>query len=219
MCLSSHTRFGGLRWRGVLALNFIRRTELPPCTNVSAKHGTPAIANPLLCAGFLSVRSGVVSSLHTFYKKRFTLEALSARLAPSPWVGEKKIKKKRGGKKFFLGGRKKYSLASFGLCGCLVRLARVYFFCAVAVFLFSGVKILFAGANFLFAGANFLSDVVNFLFAGSHSQTEGENFGLSGGKSPNDEGSFAFAGRNSLSDVVGFLSDVVRLRLLHFLKL
>jgi hypothetical protein len=29
-------------------------------------------------------------------------------------VGEKKIKKKRGGKKFFLGGRKKYSLASFG---------------------------------------------------------------------------------------------------------
>ncbi len=44
-------RFGGLRWRGLFALNFIRRTELPPCTNVSAKYGTPAIVNPLLCTG------------------------------------------------------------------------------------------------------------------------------------------------------------------------
>jgi len=44
-----------LRWRGVLALNFIRRTELPPCTNVSPKHGTPAIANPLLPAALLSL--------------------------------------------------------------------------------------------------------------------------------------------------------------------
>jgi len=35
---------------GGLALNFIRRTELPPCTNVSAKHETPAVANPLLPA-------------------------------------------------------------------------------------------------------------------------------------------------------------------------
>jgi hypothetical protein len=34
---------------GVLALNFIRRTELPPCTKMSAMHGTPAIANTLLC--------------------------------------------------------------------------------------------------------------------------------------------------------------------------
>lgn len=124
-----------------------------------------------------------MSSLHTLYEKRFTLDAPTVRYALSSWVGEKKIKKKREGKKFFLGGRKKYSLASFGLCGCFVRLARVYFFSAVAVFLFSGVKMLFAGANFLFAGANFLSDVVNFLFACSHSQTEGENFGLSGGKS------------------------------------
>ena len=25
-------RFGGLRWRGVLALNFVQRTVHPPCT-------------------------------------------------------------------------------------------------------------------------------------------------------------------------------------------
>ena len=131
----------------------------------------------------------------------------------------KKIKKKAGRKKFFQGGRKKYSLASFGLCGCLVRLARVYFFCAVAVFLFSGVKMLFAGANFLFAGTNFLSDVGYFLFAGLRCQDAGENCGLSGRKSQNAKGSFAFAGRNSLSDVVSILSDGVGLRLLHFLKL
>lgn len=118
-----------------------------------------------------------------------------------------------------MGRRKKYSLASFGLCGCLVRLARVYFFCAVAVFLFSVVKILLAGANFLIAGSNFLSDVANFLFEGLNCQTVGESFGLSGGKSQNDKGSFAFAGRNSICDVVNFLNDVVRLRLLHFLKL
>ena len=48
-------RFGGLQWRGLLALNFMRRTELPPCTNVSAKHGTPAIANPML-----AVRASVI---------------------------------------------------------------------------------------------------------------------------------------------------------------
>jgi len=29
-------------------------------------------------------------------------------------VGEKKIKKKKGGKNFFLGGEKTYSLVSFG---------------------------------------------------------------------------------------------------------
>ncbi len=148
-----------------------------PCQNSLAGQPTR------LCAGLLSVRSGVVSSLHTLYEKRFTLEALSVGLALSPWVGEKKIKKKKGGKKFFLDGRKKYSLASFGLCGCLVRLARVYFFCAVAVFLFSGVKIHYAGANFLLAGSNFLSDVANFLFEGLNCQTEGENFGLSGRES------------------------------------
>jgi hypothetical protein len=59
-CIDEHlsfsllNRFGGLRWRGLLALNFIRRTELPPCTNVSAKHDPPAIANPLLSAVLLS---------------------------------------------------------------------------------------------------------------------------------------------------------------------
>lgn len=30
-----------LRWQGLLALNFIRRTELPPYRNVFRKHGTP----------------------------------------------------------------------------------------------------------------------------------------------------------------------------------
>lgn len=173
----------------------------------------------MLCAGFLLVRSSVVSGLHALCPKRFTLDALSVRYALSPCGGEKKIKKKKGGKKFFLGGRKKYSLASFGLCGCLVRLARVYFFCAVAVFLFAGVRMLFAGANFLLAGSNFLSDVANFLFAGLNCQTVGKSFGLSGRKSQNAKGSFAFAGRNSLCDVVNLLSDVVRLRLFHFLKL
>ena len=173
----------------------------------------------MLCAGLLSVRSGVVSSLHILYEKRFILEAVSVGLGLSPWVGEKKIKKKRGGKKFFLGGRKKYSLARFGLCGCLVRLARVYFFCAVAVFLFAGVKMLFAGADFLLAGTNFLSDVGYFLFAGLRCQDAGENCGLSGRKSQNEKGSFAFAGRNSLYDVVRFLSDGVGLRLLDLFKL
>ena len=173
----------------------------------------------MLCAGLLSVRSGVVSSLQALCPKGFRLEAVSDGLALSPWVGEKKNKKKKGGKKFFLGGRKKYSLASFGLCGCLVRLARVYFFCAVAVFIFAGDRILFAGANFLLAGGNFLSDAANFLFAGLSCQVAGEYCGLSGRKSQNAKGSFAFAGRNSLCDVVNLLSDVVRLRLLHFLKL
>ena len=37
---------------GVLALNFIRRTELSLTTNVSAKHGTPAIAKPLVIGCF-----------------------------------------------------------------------------------------------------------------------------------------------------------------------
>lgn len=173
----------------------------------------------MLCAGFLSVRSGVVSGLHTLCPKRFILDALSVRNALNPWVGEKKIKKKKGGKKFFLGGRKKYSLASFGLCGCLVRLARVYFFCVVAVFLFVVIKILFAGANFLLAGTNFLSDVAYFLFADLNCQRAVENFGLSGWKSEKAKGSFAFAGRNSLCDAGNLLSDVGRLRLLHFLKL
>lgn len=160
-----------------------------------------------------------MSGLHTLCPKRFTLDAPTVRKALSPCGGEKKIKKKEGRKKFFLGGRKKYSLASFGLCGCLVRLARVYFFCAVAVFLFAGVKILFAGANFLLAGTNFLSDVANFLFAGLNCQTVGESFGLAGGKSQNAKGSFAFAGRNSLCDVVNLLSDGVGLLLIHLLKL
>ena len=31
-----------------LALNFIRRTELPPCTNVSAKHETPRYCKTLV---------------------------------------------------------------------------------------------------------------------------------------------------------------------------
>ena len=124
-----------------------------------------------------------MSSLQALCPKGFILEAVSVGFGLSPWVGEKKIKKKKGGKKFFLGCRKKYSLASFGLCGCLERLARVYFFCAVAVFLFSGVKILFAGANFLFAGINFLSDVANFLFAGLSCQVAGEYSGLSGRRS------------------------------------
>jgi hypothetical protein len=139
------------------------------------------------------------------------LDAVIVGIGLSPCGGEKKIKKKEGRKKFFLGGRKKYSLASFGLCGWLVRLARVYFFCAVAVFYFSVVKILFAGANFLIAGNNFLSDVANFLYEGLNCQTVGESFGLSGGKSQNAKGSFAFAGGNSLSDVVSLLSDVVGL--------
>jgi len=173
----------------------------------------------VLCAGFLSVRSGVVAGLHTLSPKGFILDAVMVGLRVSPCGGEKKIKKKEGRKKFFLGGRKKYSLASFGLCGCLVRLARVYFFCAVAAFLFSGVKILFAGANFLLAGSRFLSDVGNFLFAGLRCQDADENCGLSGRKSQNAKGSFAFAGRNSLSDVVSLLSDVVGLRLFDFLKL
>lgn len=160
-----------------------------------------------------------MSSLQALCPKGFILEAVSVGLGLSPWVGEKKIKKKEGRKKFFLGGRKKYSLASFGLCGCLVRLARVYFFCAVAVFLFSGVKMLFAGANFLLAGMNFLSDAVNFLFAGLSCQVAGEYSGLAGRKSQNAKGSFALSGRNSLYDVVNLLSDVVRLRLLHLLKL
>lgn len=134
-------------------------------------------------------------------------------------MGEKKIKKKEGRKKFFLGGRKKYSLAIFGLCCCLVRIARVYFFGAVAVFLFAFVRILFAGANFLIAGRNFLSDVANFLFEGWNCQRAVENFGLSGWKSENEKGGFAFAGINSLCDVVNFLNDVVRLRLLDLLKL
>jgi hypothetical protein len=45
----------------------------------------------------------------------FVVEAPTVKLALCPCVGEKKIKKKRGGKKFFLDGEKTYSLASFGL--------------------------------------------------------------------------------------------------------
>ncbi|MEO0311853.1 MAG: hypothetical protein RIQ89_1510 [Bacteroidota bacterium] len=62
-------RFRAWRSGGLLALNFIRRAELSPCTtcpalagNVSAEHslprfigGTPAIANPLVSVVFLSV--------------------------------------------------------------------------------------------------------------------------------------------------------------------
>lgn len=42
--------------RGVLALNFNRRTALSSSTNVSAKHVIPAIANPLLAATVLTFR-------------------------------------------------------------------------------------------------------------------------------------------------------------------
>lgn len=81
-------------------------------------------------------------------------------------VGEKKIKKKRGGKNFFLGGEKTYSLVSFGSWAGLQRLARVYVFCAVGGFSLSDSRMLFAGSNFLSAGRNFLLDDLNFLFSG-----------------------------------------------------
>jgi hypothetical protein len=57
-----------LRWRGVLALNLIRRTELPPGTKVSAKHGTHAIANPLLPVGILLCLYAVIQLLFEFQK-------------------------------------------------------------------------------------------------------------------------------------------------------
>ena len=98
----------------------------------------------------------------------------------SPCGGEKKTKKKRGGKNSFLGGRKKHSLKKMASCGCLVRFLRVCFFCAVAVFLLSVVKKLFSVANFLIVGRNFLLDVVHFLFAGLSCQRAVKNFGLSG---------------------------------------
>ncbi|MBL7779095.1 MAG: hypothetical protein JNK66_12485 [Chitinophagales bacterium] len=87
--------------------------------------------------------------------------------------GEKKLKM-CGGENFSWGGNKKLSLASFALCVCLVRLARVCFLCAVAYFISAGVRFLFAGGNFLFAaerflfvGIGFLSSVLSFLIEGS----------------------------------------------------
>lgn len=79
-----------------------------------------------------------------------------------------------GGKNFSWGGNKKLSLASFALCVCPVRLARVCFLCAVAYFISAGVRFLFAGGNFLFVadrflfvGIGFLSSDFSFLFEGS----------------------------------------------------
>ena len=52
-------RFADLRWAGFLPLNFIRSTKLSATTKLSAENGTPPIANVLLSAALLSVRSGV----------------------------------------------------------------------------------------------------------------------------------------------------------------
>jgi len=108
-------------------------------------------------------------------------EGLSCRVEGLTWLavvagargGEKKLKM-CGGKNFNWGGNKKLSLASFALCVCSVRLARVCFLCAVAYFISAGVRFLFAGSNFLFAvgrflfiGIGFLSSVLSFLFEGS----------------------------------------------------
>lgn len=129
-----------MRWRGVLALNFIRRTELPTCTNVSVKHGTPAIANPLLADALLSVRSAVVSSLHTLSKKRFTLDAQLVVFAVSPCVGENNfIKKRKGGKNFSWVGEKNTLLKTL-VVRCIVRFLRVYFFVRW-LFLFLDVRL------------------------------------------------------------------------------
>lgn len=61
------------------------------------------------------VQCCVVQSLHTICSKRFTLLAVMSDYALSRAVEKKKLKKMCGGKNFFLGGRKKYSLSIFGL--------------------------------------------------------------------------------------------------------
>jgi len=83
----------------------------------------------MLPAGLLSVRSRVVSSLHTLCPKRFTLEAVSVRLRTVRW--EKKLKHRRVGEKKFellFGVEKKILSCNFWFVRWLVRIARVYFF-------------------------------------------------------------------------------------------
>jgi transposase len=48
-------RFAAWRRAGILALKFIRSTNVEPCTNVSTKHETPPFAKPLLAVGFFSL--------------------------------------------------------------------------------------------------------------------------------------------------------------------
>ncbi len=51
---------------GLLALNFIRGTELSATNNLSAEHETPPIANVLLCAAILSIQREVQSFCRLF---------------------------------------------------------------------------------------------------------------------------------------------------------
>ena len=57
-------RFAAWRCGGLLALMFIRYTNVEPCTKVSTKHVSPHNAKPLLPAGFFVGRRSAVSSSH-----------------------------------------------------------------------------------------------------------------------------------------------------------
>jgi hypothetical protein len=77
--LSSHTRFGYCRRRGILAQKFNRRTNVEPCTNAQSKPFSPAFGNTLLSAAPFSV--ALVVGRLSVGKKYTLLQALVCVLA------------------------------------------------------------------------------------------------------------------------------------------
>lgn len=73
-------RFADLRWAGFLAQMFIRRTELPLTTKLSAENETPPIANVLLPDALLSATISALSRLHISCPKRNKLEIVTVRV-------------------------------------------------------------------------------------------------------------------------------------------